>query len=373
MIGLVSPGLFLPRPDLLYRRWRDRPDPSPDSVIIQEVLAGYGLELVEAPHPLSGGNRSRSVLVNTSAGKKVLKKYRKQLQKSTVVYEHSILSYLAQIDFPAPRLNLTSNHETILDYQQGRYALFDFIEGGFHYHNYLLAPWQVSAAIKVAGEMLARLHLALRNFVPEGQSPDGFESQTEDRGRDLGWFLEKLAYCRTKTLGSRESTEDRGNVQLLAHISSLEKSLVQLDAFLQEAALPRLVIHADYGPYNLLFRQNAPAVIIDFEIARLDWRITDFIHAWYRFCYGWSGFKISRMDRFLTAYQALFPLTEIELELIPAVWKFLNIRKVIVNWFNFCETGDCAWLTRTEKYIRLVDWITNNQAVIDRMLQRRCC
>jgi Ser/Thr protein kinase RdoA (MazF antagonist) len=209
--------------------------------------------------------------------------------------------------------------------------------------------------------MLALLHKELKDFVPEGYNPDGFKSQTEDRERNLEWVLDRLVYCLQET-SSQNGTASKDKVAwLVQRASYLEEALVQLDIVLTEVDLPRLLIHADYGPYNLLFRKNAPPIILDFEMARLDWRVTELIKAWYRFCYDKFGFRINKMKYLLEAYQTRFPLTEGELEFIPAVWEYVNIRQCILNWYNYCKTRADVSLARAQKNLKLIEWLTVNR------------
>lgn len=325
-------------------------------------MAAYDLEIIAAPKSLSGGNRSSSLLLPTSQGKKVLKRYKDSLTESSIVYEHSILTYLGQIDFPAPRLVATGAGEVLVCHCQHRYALFDFIEGGFQYFDYVLLPGQARQFITLAGEMLASLHDKLKKLVLQGYNPDGFKSQFEDRWRNLDWVINKLTFCVAETPRLNQNRNNGQATFLLQQASHLEQSLRQFDEVLKGAALPRLIIHADYGPYNLLFRQNAPAIILDFEMARLDWRVTELIDAWYRFGYDKLGFRLNKMKWLLDAYESRSPLTEQEWHYIPTVWKYLNIWRAVVYWHLYCETGAESYLPKACWNLKLADWMVANEA-----------
>jgi Ser/Thr protein kinase RdoA (MazF antagonist) len=130
---------------------------------------------------------------------------------------------------------------------------------------------------------------------------------------------------------------------------------------LSEARLLRLVIHADYGPYNLLFRKSEPAVILDFEMARLDWRITEIIRAWYRFSYNKLGYRLNKMKWLLDGYQTHGLLSESEWQFMPVVWKFLHFRQCIMNWYNYCETQAETSLALAQKNLELADWMIANR------------
>ncbi len=358
-----GPKVYLPRPDRLFynylivRGQRPPVDLSP----IREVMARYDLEIIAAPK-LLGGNRSGSLLISTPQGRKVLKRYIDSLKDSSIIYEHSILTYLKQIDFPAPRLVTASTGEVLIRRGQDRYALYDFIEGGFQYSDYMLLPGQTRQFIALAGKMLANLHDKLKKLDVQGYNPDGFKSHSEDRWRNLEWLTNKLAFCVAETPRLSQKQNNRQANFLLQQAGHLEETVSKFDEVLKRAALPRLIIHADYGPYNLLFRPNAPAVILDFEMARLDWRVTELIDAWYRFGYDKLGFRFNKMKWLLDAYETLSPLTEQEWSYLPTVWKYLNIWRAIVYWRLYCETGTESYLPKACWCLEMMDWMVANEA-----------
>jgi homoserine kinase type II len=362
MLNYVIPNVYLPRPQRLYpwlRSYHGRP--SIDTAKVGEVLTEYGLALISRPKPASGGFRNKSLLVNTVRGKGILKRYQESLGQSTIIQEHSILEYLAQIGFPATRLVSTKAGQTLVQRGKKRYVLFDFVEGGFRSYDYISLPKQTRQYIAIAGEMLAILHEKLRDFVPQGYNPDGFKSKTGDRWRNDEWFINKLTFCVEKTLQRNKNNRKHKSSSLIQRARDLENILVHNTSMLNSADLPRQIIHKDYGPSNLLFRKNAPPVVLDFEIARLDWRIVDIISAWQGFCETRSGYSLNKMKIFLDSYQTHMPLISAEIELIPAVWEFLEIRGCINYWHNYCSTGDKVSLDRACQSFNKLEWVTANQ------------
>jgi len=358
-----TPRVYIPRPDRLYQTFRSHQQRSrTDLADVRGLMAEFDLESTQKPQPLAGGNRNHSLLLHTSRGKKILKKYKQSLSQATIIHSHSILTYLAQIDFPSPRLVTTGTGQTLLRQGEDRYALFDFIESGFQYHHYLLFPGQARRFITAAGDRLALLHLALDDFTPQGHNPDGFKSKDEERWRNLDWLMNKLSRCRAETARFKRGAGQNQAARLLARADDLQEALLQLDSILGAAELPRLIIHADYGPFNLLFRKNEPAVILDFEIARLDWRIADLVLAWYRFGHDKLGFRFNKMKWFLEGYQTRWPLTKVELELLPAVWKYLYLWQGIAQWDHYCDTRQEIHLAKAHRALEMVAWMAANQA-----------
>jgi Ser/Thr protein kinase RdoA (MazF antagonist) len=356
-------NLHLLRPSFLRQTWEARQyHPKTDSKLVKSLLTEYGLELTNPQLLSAGGRRSQSLIIETSAGKKVFKKYKPTVIEPAIVQEHSILNRLAELDFPSPRLVTTKTGGTWLSRGEDHYALCDFIAGGFQYHKYILLPGQARQFITLGGQILARLHQQLQGFEPEGYNQNGFKSPTEDRWRDLAWFLDKLAYCTAQATQPQEGGKAEAANRLEQRAKSIEASLLELEALLSAAALSRGIIHGDYGPYNLLFRKNAPVVILDFEIAHLDWRLTEVVDAMWRFAEDrWAGLQMNKMKWLLDAYQACSPLSQNELQLLPAVWIYLHTRRCIMHWHHYCTTQADFRLATAHQHLQLADWMRANQ------------
>jgi homoserine kinase type II len=75
--------------------------------------------------------------------------------------------------------------------------------------------------------------------------------------------------------------------------------------------LPRLVIHGDYHPENLMFLNEEVSGVFDFGGAKVDVRIFDIAYAIVYFCVGWKGEDDGKPDLekvalFLKSYQRYF-------------------------------------------------------------------
>lgn len=356
--------LRLPRLKTIYRRFRMRPAEvmAPDQV--QAVLAEYGLEPLAMPEHPDALGRSGSLVVQTTLGKAILKRYKSSVELPAVIHEHSILTYLAQIDFPAPRLLSAQTGETFVHAHGANYALFEFIQGATRYpHNFLL-PAHSRQLVSTAGETLAILHQDLQGFVPRGQNPNGFKSLSAGRWRNRAWFTDKLAHCIAEApqLSAKDAKARDVHTMLLQRADWITDTLCQLDGSLEAAAPPRLIIHGDYRPSNLLFRRDAPTAVLDFELARLDWRTTDLARAGKAFAYKRTvGLHFDRIKCFLDAYQARYPIATDELQLIPPVWQFLLIRRLIVCWYNYCDAPTKQRESEIRNHLLWLDWLLERQ------------
>jgi len=351
---------YIPRPDRLYRQFMFRKHHTRiERDILQDVLDEYGLH-VRGKLEVTGG-RSENIIVETNAGKKMLKRYKDTLIPEALVHEHSILNYLAQINFPAPHLTSTVCGESLIQKEGRSYALFDFLEGYFQYHNYFLVPAQAQQFISVSGKALGALHTTLRDFSPAGYHPNGCKSRKGDRWRELSWFTDKLDWCRQELPNVQADDADVLSRMLSEDAGWVEETLHSLNDSIKAAELPCLIIHGDYGPYNLFFKRGAPTIILDFELARLDWRLADLAMALPFFADGRLGFNFNKMNYFLEAYRSECPLDSAELRFLPTVWQFLTLRRVIFCWYRYCNTPSRRWLREAQQKLKLFHWLTEHQ------------
>lgn len=357
--------LSLPRPDRWYRRLRTRKLQSNLTAdLVRGVLDRYGLRLQRPATLIAGPSRSTNVVVETDAGTKILKRYRNTVEQVAIVHEHSILNYLASISFPVPHLTSTGDGETLVEIGGRWYALFEYLEGYFQYHNSVFFPPQTRQFVTSAGQALACFHLALRDFVPAGYNPNGFKPLGGERWRELTWYRERLDWCRSEARRGG-STDGQPLSRVLSERADwIADSLSSLDDHLKAADPRRLIIHGDYGPYNLLFKKDASVVVVDLELARLDWRLTDLATGLEKFAKNRGGLDFGKMRCFLESYNGTFPMHRDELRLLPAVWRFWVLRRVVIWWHRYCQDGEVHWLVKARRALNLVRWLAANEGAL---------
>ncbi|MEO6578958.1 MAG: phosphotransferase [Candidatus Limnocylindria bacterium] len=326
----------LPRPDRAIQRISRRSR----AVAIDAHELAAAAEHFRLPSPIrtappaSPGGRGRvAVLHDGASGSWLLKRYKPSLGDEEIGSEHAILARLTELRRSTPRLRVGADGTTLLHASGGRMALFELAKGYVHPHERLLAPRDRRRMEIDAGATLAGLHEALANFTPPFASPNGFEALGGPR---------VVGVERTRALidGARAS-----DAAAALPGSRIEAELQRLDVLLERADLPRTVIHGDYGPYNLLVRNGHPPFVLDFELARTDWRLTDLAGALPRFAQRRLGFDEGAAGRFLEGYRSVSHLPSDELRLLPSVAQFLGLRRAVVCWDRFRATGDRAWLT----------------------------
>jgi Ser/Thr protein kinase RdoA (MazF antagonist) len=327
---------------------------------VGEILNRYGLEMTRPPRNLPVGRRNRNLTVETNAGKKLLKGYRPKWQVGTVRYAHSILSRLAQVDFPAPRLVLASDGTDLVNLAGDYYTLFDFVDGTNYSGNFLVRAHR-KKLMALAGSTLARFHRKLEGFVPEGHHHMGFGAYTGNRWRDMAWHAAKVDELKEK---SKElvGPEERIHAEwLIQNCDQILEKIIRLDEELSGAPLPRLVIHGDYGLHNLLFQKDGTITPVDFELARLEWRLSDLVSCLSRYRYGKHSevvYDFESMRWFMEDYQAVYPLSADEWQLFPQVWRFYKAQGAVQYWNSyFLTAGPVRKLRSARDAMTQVDWV----------------
>jgi len=332
-------------------RFQAAPRNLPD---FEAVLSLYGLKLTSTPTAAPGGMRNKNVIIETDQGKKLLKCYKSSLGDSTIVQEHSILQYLQQQAFPAVRITPSKSEKTLVSIGQDRYVIFDFIEGGFRLFDYMLPRNQVNRFIVMAGSILADLHNCLKDFIPNGYNPDGLHKKSRHRIRGPEWFLEKLTTTQKRVSARHKTLKSPHEREFQRQASYVGDLIYGVGDRLSRVELPCQIIHKDYNRSNLLFRKNRSPVIIDFEMARLDWKVIDIISGWEGFCYHKKGINLDKARLFLRSYLRKNTLTKDEMDLIPTVWQFLDLRRFVLSWHRYNQNQIAAYLEKSAFYLNRI-------------------
>lgn len=338
--------------------------------VVSHVLATFNLAARGPAHEIPGKSRSNNVIVETAEGTKVLKRYKSSVSEAMIVHEHSVLKHLAMQGFPAARLSPTGG-ATMTNHGGRWYALFDYLPGYFHFHEYFWLPQRRQDFVTLSGRALGALHRAVYGFTPTGVNPYGFESLAGTRWRDVEWYLDLLERSRRSASHEHREEPDLLTPMIREHGSMVNHELLSLDSVLSSADLHRQVIHGDYGPYNLLFKPGERITIIDFEMTRIDWLVVDLAKSYQHFGMNRFGIQPARISSFLAGYEAMIPLDRDDVRLIPSVWRFLTLRRVVVYWDRYSETGQLRWLREAQRKLDLAEAITGATDMLTRLGEPR--
>jgi len=356
----------LPRLDRFIRDSRYRVERKKrENQSFVKILGEYRLNPLGPVTAYGSQGRSDVWVAATDRGKKFIKRYKSFVEPGQIQYEHSILMHLARVGFPAPTLVHTQNNETTVADDGRRYALFEYLEGYFQYHNYLYLPTQMNWFLSTAGYILGWLHSILDGFSPAGSNPEGYPDYTGKRTRDAAWYVGQLKTCRDSTALVPRDSLDPTLTNLMDLSGWMEETLLQLDERLEAANPKRIIIHADYGPYNLLFKYGSPVVVVDFELARLDWRLVDLVKSIDMFTRNRFHFDVAKIKRLLESYQRVFPISKEELSLLPDVWQYFIIRRLIIYWVH--KDAEASSLLKAQVQLGVLQWVRAHRELLSNL------
>lgn len=323
---------FLRRPDRTWRMRARRLDGS-QRTELAEVGARLELSPLDAARSVGAG-RSWTVAVATARGPILIKRYKSTVEDEAIVTEHGVLTRLAELDLPAPRLVAAPDGATFIQGPRGRYAAFRYEEGYLPSHEVASSARTRHRLTHAAGRVLGLLHAAL-----EGSEPAGWP--TAGLGRD-GARLVPSVRLAARLAASPE-----------ADTAAVADRLLELDASLEAAAPAVTLIHGDFGPYNLLVQPGRPILVIDFELARRDWRLVDLATALPRFVISRTGFSPDRLDAFVSGYLGVAPGMRAELALVPSVLELLSLRRAAVCLERLGRASASGWRREAAERIRV--------------------
>jgi Ser/Thr protein kinase RdoA (MazF antagonist) len=338
-----TPILYVPRPSRLTALVRSRfRSPDIDRATVSRILAAdYNLELTGPPDNLPNTRRNRNLIVETRAGRMVLKHYRADWRPETIDFEHSILTRLAEIDCPAPRLVPAADGRTWVTRDGGRYTLFRFIDGINYSSSFLLRPQRLQLTA-LLGAILAGLHVRLAGFVPAVRHHLGFMGYDAPRQRDMAWHRAMVAELTARSAGLADEAAAQQAAWLVGRREAMLDEMAFLDDVLSSASLPRVIIHGDYGLHNLVVQSLNRATPVDFELARLEWRLSDLASCLSKMRTDVGTYDFESMYCFMRAYRAVFPISAEEWRYFPDVLKFYRLMGAIQYWKSYFETNGPA-------------------------------
>ncbi len=241
---------------------RERARFAPDELAI--VLSHYDLGTIAAIEPFKRGSRkSPKVHIKSSRGEFVLKRRAPGRDDPVkVAFSHLLQNHLARKEFPLPHLIATRRHKnSMVRYQDWIYELFVFVPG---------EPYSQSIIeTESAGETLGLCHQCLTDYEPDYTPPLGGY-------HDSDAVRQALNHVPTRLQG-HDSVTGR-EAELLATTQQVFEAYEAAADALRDAGIadwPEQVVHGDWHPGNMLYRDQQVVAVIDYDSARvLPW-ITD--------------------------------------------------------------------------------------------------
>ncbi len=287
-------------------------------MILEELLVNIlrqypALDGFRVEECLKTSGQRRAYLLNSAAGRFVLKITDPQRAEEVVKCDTGILEYLGEVDFPSPRLIHTRSGQAYLPLED-RFLYVSAYLPGKH-------PKATPEYYSKLGQLMARLHSL--PFPAEMR-----RSQHRPKG-----LLEEVRGQLNQAMGG--DAEQRWMA---------EQGLKRVEAFPDFSGLPEGIIHTDPYFVNVLEDGAGSLALIDWEDGGISYPLMDVGYIghlvtflahdrqnWQVSGEGEITFKPEWAQLFLRAYQQARPLNALERELLPAAIQ-LNFLMYLWDW-----------------------------------------
>jgi homoserine kinase type II len=277
------------------------------------LLADFDLGSALSLKGVAEGVENSNFLLETEAGRYFLTVYERRVKADDLPFFLELLRWIAGRGFPSAT-PIPDREGRLLKTVRGKpAAIVSFLSG--------LAVRRPSAAhCREAGAGLAQLHLAAEGF-------------PRTRGNDLG----RAAWA--PLFAGLEGAAEALKPGLAATISSDLERLAER----WPKDLPAGVIHADFFPDNVFFRQGKFAGAIDFYFACVDAFAYDVAVALNAWCFEADGsFNITSARQLVAGYETLRPLSDLERSALPVLAHGAAMRFFLTRLADWGATPDGA-------------------------------
>jgi len=281
------------------------------------LLHALQLGQLHALRGIEGGIENTNYFVTCDAGEFVLTLFERLTAEQLPFYLH-LMKHLAHqgIPVPDPRANAAGD---ILHTVCGKpAAVVNRLAGRSQ-----LAPQPVHCA--AVGDMLARMHLAGRNY-----------DRHQPNLRGLAWWNETVPVVLPH-IGPEQAALLRAELAYQNHIAASPAY----------AALPRGPVHADLFRDNVMFEGEQLTGFFDFYFAGVDTFLFDLAVCLNDWCIDLPTGRhdTPRADALLDAYQAVRALTAAERELLPSLLRAGAQRFWVSRLWDFYLPREASMLT----------------------------
>ena len=285
----------------------------------RELMLGLGLGDLRELRGIHGGIENTNYFASTDRGDYVLTLF-ERLTDAQLPFYLRLMKHLAQrgIPVPEPHAQRGQKQDNLVLQVSGKpAAVVDRLRG----HSELSPS---AAHCTAVGAMLARMHLAARDF-----------PFTQPNLRGLPWWNETVPVVLPHV--------DPGQAALLRSELAFQNHVAASSAY---AALPRGAIHADLFRDNVMFDQGELTGFFDFYFAGVDSWLFDIAVSLNDWCVELASGEhdAARAGAFLAAYQTVRPLAAAERRLLPAMLRAGALRFWISRLWDFHLPREAALL-----------------------------
>jgi Ser/Thr protein kinase RdoA (MazF antagonist) len=323
------------------------------------VLSHYDIGVIDSVTEFPRGSRKApKLLIVSEQGKFLLKRRaRGKDDPFKVAFCHAIQLYLASKQFPLPHLIGTrKENNSMLQWRNGVYELFEYIPGQAY-------PQTLESTFD-SGRVLALYHKLLETFKSEWKPPTG------------SYHMAPAVEQGLRSITTSAPAGLANNPQIMPVLSQLLEMYGAAANEVEKQGMenwPKQIVHADWHPGNMLFRENHVVAVIDYDSARQLPRIIDIANGCLQFSIlggddnvsKWPDYPDeSRFKRFLRGYDEVMLLSQAEIATIP----YLMIEALIAEAvFPIAATGTFGrmdGIAFLQMVVRKVKWLQKNAGML---------
>ncbi len=330
------------------------------------VLSHYDLGVIATITDFPRGSRhSPKAGLVTERGKFVIKRRTLDHRRvERVRFAHGVQRHLLHQGFPIARVIRTRDDHGFLHLHEHLYEVFEFVPG----HTYEATESET----RDAGRRLAQFHAATTGYEP-----------LQDIQRPRGDFHNAQAVCAAlgsigPTLRSHDSLA--GNEAELAGLTVFLLDWYERAAAIVNRAMPHdepdRVVHSDWHPGNLLFRNGEVLAVIDFDAVRYAQRVIDLANGLLQFSILGRGdpaqwpeqLDEARFLAFAEGFAAQTPLAEWEAVCIPRLMGEALIAECVGPIVTTGSVGRWPGYRMLQMVRRKLHWLDGNaQSLTERL------
>ena len=312
-----------------------------------------------------GSRRAPKLILETDRGRFLFKRRaRGRDDLAKVAFTHQLQLSLAGQNFPLPHLRGTrGDNNSMLILEDHIYEMFEYIEGG-NYDYSLPCTYH-------SGHILGLYHKLLAGFQSSYDPPTGSYHNAKAIHQAIGNTAQSLS------LGPDQSPEtlQQAVESLSAAYSDCAKKANELGL----GTWDRQIVHGDWHPGNMLFRDQKVVAVIDYDAARSQQRVIDLANGALQFSIiggpedpsTWPAhIDQSRFREFLIGYDAVNVVSVAELQCIPFLMCEAMIAEAVLPIAATGSFGRLAGFPFLMMIERKVRWLLDNLDDLPRLLDK---
>jgi Ser/Thr protein kinase RdoA (MazF antagonist) len=310
-----------------------------------------------------GSRRAPKCIIEAERGKFLFKRRaRGKEDLAKVAFTHQIQLALAGQNFPLPHLIGTRpENNSMLVQGQSIYEMFEFVSGG-GYDGSL-------ESTASSGKILGLYHKLLQDFHSDYRPPTG---SYHDAPAIHGAIRNTV---RSLPMETRPSAE-----VLSETVTALESYYKHCAQQANALGLPKWgpqIVHGDWHPGNMLFRDRHVVAVIDYDAARLQQRIIDLANGALQFSIigggedptKWPDYvDETRFKRFMRGYDSINVVSVAELKAAPFLMCEAMIAEAVLPIAATGSFGRIQGFPFLQMINRKVKWVLDHIDVLSNAL-----